>query len=66
MLQLNPLDQGGCNVEHSLTVEPSLKPPPFMTNYTQRIFVQQVASILNDLEQELILRGSDDYEYMDL
>lgn len=65
-MQLQSLDHGGCKVEHRLTVAPSIKPPPFMTDYTQRIFVKQVSSILRDLEQELELRQSDDYEYADL
>lgn len=37
-----------------------------MKDYTQRIFVKQVASILGDLEQELNLRQSDDYEYFNM
>ena len=66
LLQLHSLSKGGCKVEHRLTVEPVISPPPFMTNYTQRIFVKQVASILDDLEQELILRHSGDSNYLDL
>lgn len=65
-MQLNSLEEGGCKIEHKLTVEPSISPPSFMKDYTQRIFVKQVASILRDLEQELILRQSDDYEYLDI
>lgn len=65
-MQLQPHTGGGCLVEHILTVEPIVNPPPFMQGYTQKIFVQQVASILNDLEQEMVLQQSGDHEYADL
>jgi len=37
-----------------------------MTSYTQKIFVRQVAKILKDLEQEMALRSSADFQYLDL
>ena len=59
ILQIKPQQDGGSLVEHRLTVEPMVSPPAFLTGYTQKIFVKQVASILRDLEERME-RGLDD------
>lgn len=61
VVQMRELPDGGCSVEHKLTVVPKMSPPAFMKNYTQRIFVKQVAKILADLDEELSLREQDEY-----
>jgi len=64
--QIQPHASGGCTVQHRLAVEPLVSPPALMTSYTQKIFVRQVAKILKDLEQEMALRSSADFQYLDL
>lgn len=65
-VQPHPSPSGGCTVEHRLAVEPLVSPPALMASYTQKIFVQQVTSILKDLEQEMALRSSADFQHLDL
>ena len=60
-MQISEQSSGGCLVEHRLRVIPKLSPPAFMGNYTQKVFVKQVARILKDLEEELAAQDADDY-----
>lgn len=50
----------GSAVDHRLSVAPSLSPPAPLRGYTQKIFVRQVAMILQDLDKELQRRSSGD------
>ena len=52
-LQLTPASNGGCCVNHNLSVEPSLAPPAFLDGYTEKIFLAQIEGLLADLRQEL-------------
>ena len=52
-LQLQGLPGGGCQVQHTLKVEPILDTPALFSGYTKNIFVQQVTKILEDLDKEL-------------
>mmetsp|Transcript_24679 Transcript_24679/g.68672 ORF Transcript_24679/g.68672 Transcript_24679/m.68672 type:complete len:247 (-) Transcript_24679:1196-1936(-) len=51
-------EMGNAVVEHSLTVKPTMLPPPGMGGYTRKIFVEQEMQVLEDLKAELIRRQS--------
>lgn len=40
-------------VEHSLSLEPRLRPPGMFANYTHQILAGQVATVLQDLDLAL-------------
>lgn len=51
--QLTPQADGSCAVQHRLTVQPSVSPPPLFNGYTERIFCSQITGLLKDLQQDL-------------
>lgn len=52
-MQVRALQHGGCAIEHRLSVQPQLAPPDALAGYTQKIFVNQVEELLEDLSREL-------------
>jgi len=53
-------DNGRTLVEHSIAVTPKLQPPPPVSYYTKRIFVQQERQLLIDLTAEVLRCGGRD------
>jgi len=53
---VEPGPDGGSLIRHSLSVQPAVAPPQQIGELTKNIFKSQVASILRDLEKEL-MRG---------
>ncbi|KAK9818614.1 hypothetical protein WJX74_001276 [Apatococcus lobatus] len=51
--QLKPLPNGRTLVQHELTVDPIVDPPPAFRGYAEKIFYQQVQSLLQDLQHHL-------------
>jgi hypothetical protein len=53
LLQVTPLPQGGCYVEHQLAVKPSIPIPSAIAPFTANLFKAQVTGLLNDLAAEM-------------
>jgi ribosomal protein S7 len=51
--QVTDMPGGGCRVQHTLSVQPSLTLPEALAFYTQKIFVRQMERLLEDLSNEL-------------
>lgn len=45
---------GRTAVRHTISVTPKLQPPPPISHYTKRIFVQQEKRLLADLAMEIL------------
>jgi hypothetical protein len=44
---------GSCTIRYSLTVSPTIAPPPYIAQLTKKIFAHQVSGVLADLQKEL-------------
>jgi hypothetical protein len=58
LLQVTPLPEGGCYVEHQLAVKPSIPIPTAIAPFTAKLFTAQVIGLLNDLAAEMRRQGA--------
>jgi len=47
---------GNCAIRHTISVDPTVKPPQRIGDITKRIFETQVRGILDDLSNELAVK----------
>lgn len=51
--EVHGAENGGCTIDHTLSVKPVMVPPSMIGSFTKKIFSKQVVQILEDLDQEL-------------
>ncbi|GMH39611.1 hypothetical protein BSKO_07509 [Bryopsis sp. KO-2023] len=56
--EVSEKQDGGCIIDHTLSVRPVVVPPAMIGAFTKRIFAKQVKQILEDLVEELDRRGA--------
>lgn len=51
--KVHEAENGGCIIDHTLSVKPVMVPPAMIGSFTKKIFSKQVIQILEDLDKAL-------------